>query len=71
MSIVSWKKVKGKAKHPKTFTCKNTHHILSDKHYKIMFGNNLRGSTGFLFLLRVRCTARDRGRLHRLRKEEA
>ena len=36
-----------------------------------MFGNNLRGSTGFLFSLRVRCTARGRGHLHRLRKEEA
>ena len=36
-----------------------------------MFGNNLRGSTGFLFSLRVRCTARGRGHPHRLRKEEA
>ena len=67
---VNWKKVKGKAKHPKTFNCKNTHHILSDKLYKIMFGNNLRGSTGFLFSLRVRCTARGRGHLHRLRRKE-
>ena len=63
--------MKGKALRPEGFNCKNTHHILSDKLYKIMFGNNLRGSTGFLFSLRVRCTVRGRGHPHRLRKEEA